>query len=117
MVTPPGRALDAESDQFGLGRAGSDGSLDTFDGMLGQQLQDADVLLGAGPGAEALFECLLQLGERRRQLPVAIGVGMVERRGAPPEGQGGVERLEDLLIAVITAAVAGYDLSLDTIST
>ena len=72
FVRPAGPALDAESNQFGLGRAGSDGPLDAFDGMLGQQLQDADVLPGAGSGAEALFECLPQLGERQRQLPVAI---------------------------------------------
>lgn len=44
--------------------------------MLGQQLQDGDVLPRAGVRAMPLFHTLPQMREVGRQLPVSIDVGI-----------------------------------------
>lgn len=57
-----------------------DSTLDRFDRVLGQQLQDANELACPGLGAVLALQVATQLGEHGGQLPVPIDVGMVERR-------------------------------------
>lgn len=58
---------------------GPDAAFDTLDGMMREQLQYTDVLTGAGTWSEAGFEVAAEVGERRRQLPVAVDRSQVER--------------------------------------
>ena len=94
----------------GAALAGLDGTLDLFDRMLGQQLQDANELPRPGLGAVLAFQVAAQFGEYGRQLPVPIDVGMVERRWPAAECGQVMQRVEDLLAVPIRTDMPGDDL-------
>ena len=52
---------------------------DTLDGVMREQLQDADVLTGAGAWSETSFQVAAEVSEHRRQLPVAVDGRQIER--------------------------------------
>lgn len=87
-----------------------DGTLDTRHGMLGQELQDADVLAGTGRGAVAPLEVAAQLAEHGRQLPVAIDVGMVQRGRLAAQRHQIVQRIQHLHAVGVAARVLSDDL-------
>ena len=72
--------------------------------VLGQQLQHADVLPRPGRRAVPLLQRLPQLRERLGQLPVAQHRGVVQRRRPAAQRRQVVQRVEDLLVAAVTAA-------------
>jgi hypothetical protein len=88
-----------------------DGALHALDGMLGQQLQDADVLPRAGRGTMLFFQGLPQVAEHRRQLPVLVNVGVVQRRRLARQRHQVMQRVEHLHALGVTPGVAGDDLA------
>jgi len=80
--------------------------------MLGQQLQDANVLTCPGHGTVLLFQGLAQLREHRRQLPMFVDFGVVQRRRLAPQRHQIVQRIEHLHPLGIRTHVAGDDLTL-----
>lgn len=91
--------------------AADDGLLHSLDGMIRQELQNADVVAGARARAMLLFQGAAQLGKHRRQLPVAVNVGVVQRRRFARERHQVVQRIQHLLIVPVRAAVLGDDLA------
>jgi hypothetical protein len=79
--------------------------------MLGQQLQDANVVAGADRGPVLPFQGRTQLGEDRRQLPVLVDIGVIQRRRLAPQQHQVMQRLEDLLAAAIRTRVPGDHLA------
>jgi hypothetical protein len=95
----------------GAAVAQEDRSLDARHRMLGQELQDADVLPRAGRGAAPLFQIGTQLREHRRQLPVLVHIGMIERRRLAAQHRQIMQRIEDLHAVLVAARMARDDLS------
>lgn len=87
--------------------AGLDRLLNPSQRMLGQQLQHADELPGAGQRAVACFKTLAQLGKRRRQTPVAINVGVIEIGWLHSQRGQVVQRIQHLLALAIGPLVLG----------
>jgi hypothetical protein len=88
-----------------------DSPLHRRDGMVGQQLQDAGVVLEAPAGAVLPLQGRAQLLEQRGQLPAAEDVGMVQRCRSALQRAQVVLRVEDLLMPVVTARVRGNHLA------
>jgi hypothetical protein len=78
-----------------------EGSHHARHGMLGQELQNADVLAGTDLRCQPVLQALAHLGEERRQLPISENIGMVQRRR--PSSQTGqvVQRLQDLFVLTV----------------
>lgn len=89
--------------------AADDRAVHTLQRMLGQQLQDANVLTRPGQGAVLFLQRLPQLRERGRQLPVFVDVGVIQSRRLPPEGHQVVQRIEHLHAARVRAPMARDD--------
>jgi len=86
-----------------------DGLLHAFDGMRGQKLQHANIVAGTGAHTMLVLQRATQLAEYRRQLPVAVDVGVVQRRRLAPQRHQVMQRIEDLLaVAVGTTMVGDY---------
>jgi len=88
-----------------------DGPLHALDGVLGQELQDADVL--PCPRADAVLSLQVgtQLAEYARQIPVTVQVGVIERGRLPLQRHQIVQRLQQLLALGVRAQVPGDDLA------
>jgi hypothetical protein len=87
------------------------GPLHLGDGMVLQQLQDADVVLDAAAGTVLPFQGCTQVAEESRQLPAAENVGVVQRRRPALEGRQIMLGIEDLLVLVVAARVRGDHLA------
>jgi uncharacterized Zn-binding protein involved in type VI secretion len=86
-----------------------DALLHTLRRMLRQELQDPDELAGACGRTVAFFQVGPEFGEDRRELPTAVYRGMVQGGRAPLETVQIVQRIENFLMALITAWVLGHD--------
>ena len=60
--------------------AGEDGAFDQVHRVLAEQLQHADELSGSSLWSEPAFEVAAEVGERGRELPVAVDRRVIERR-------------------------------------
>jgi hypothetical protein len=82
-VTAARQLLDGRSDGDGVGAAArlteADAAFDPLDGMMREQVQDADVLTGAAAWSEAGFQVAAEVSERNRQFPVAVDRSQIER--------------------------------------
>jgi hypothetical protein len=87
-----------------------DGALHARHGMFGQELQNADELPGAGRGTVLSFQTGSQLGEHRRQLPVAIDVGVVQGRRFAAQHHQIMQRIQHLHALFVTTWMTGDDL-------
>ena len=74
-----------------------------------QQLQDTDELTSPAGRPVTGFELLAELAEDRRQLPIAIDRGMVQRRRSTAQRHQVVDRVQDPFVALIAAFVTGDD--------
>jgi len=70
-------------------------------------LQHADVVPGADARPEARDEGRTQIGEHAREWPVAVDRRVIERGRPAFQRPQEVERVEDLLPALVTAKVGG----------
>lgn len=86
-----------------------DRPLDPTHRVFDQQLQDADELTRPAGRPMAVFELLAESVEDRRQLPIAIDRGMVQRRRSTPQRHQVVDRVQDPFVALIAAFVTGDD--------
>lgn len=108
VLRPPGDTLENRFDiETGFGAALLDDALHCLAGMLRQQLQHADVLLGAAATTVLSLQRLPQFIEHFRQLPAAKDVGVVQRRWPAVEAVHIVFRKQDLLVPAIGARVCG----------
>ena len=73
--------------------------------MVGQQLEDADILPSAGAQAEPLFEVAAQLGEGRRQVPIAVDRGVVQGGRFALQHHQEMQGIEYFFAAAIAARV------------
>lgn len=114
------RRPDADGESLGSGRDRGDrgiaagqaepnGLLDDLQREAGEELQDADVVAGTGAEAMMIFEMSAKLGERGRQLPVAVDRGMVQRRWLRLQNHQEVQRIEHPLVPFVTPSVGGDD--------
>ena len=78
---------------------------DPLDGMVGQQLEDADILPGAGAETEPLFEVAAQVGERWRQVPIAVDRGVVQGRRFALQNHQKMQGIEHFFAVAIAASV------------
>jgi hypothetical protein len=60
--------------------------LHALHGMLGQQLQDADVLPRSRRGTVTFLHGLPKLGELRGHLPIPVDLRVIQRRRATSQG-------------------------------
>lgn len=88
-----------------------DSLLDALHGVLGQKLQYPDEMAGAGTRAMLALQGPAQLREYRRQLPIAVDVGVVQRRRLARKRHQIVQRIEHLLIVIVRAPVPRDDLA------
>ncbi len=79
--------------------------------MLGEQLQHADVLAGAGTLSEPGFEVAAEIGERCRELPVAVDRSMVERGRLAFQNDQKMQRIEDFFAVTVAPLVRGNNLA------
>jgi hypothetical protein len=84
---------------------------DTLDGVMREQLQDTDVLTGAGARSEAGFQVAAEVRECRRQLPVTIDRSQVERSWFAFQNHQEMQRIEDFFATTVTPRVCGNDLA------
>ena len=112
-----GRLRPADTCQQGFhveaGRttAGLDRTLHFLQAMVGQHMQDADIVLDAPPRTVLTLQVATQLVEDRRQLPVPKDVGMVQRCRPALQRVQVMSRVEDLLVLAITTRVRRDHLS------
>ena len=92
--------------------AGLDDTLHLVEGMVVQQVQDADIVLDAMPGAMLTLQITTQLVEHGRQLPVPKNVGMVQGGRPALQRVQVMSRVEDLLMLAVTTRVCGDHLAL-----
>lgn len=108
-------AAHAQQDRFDVvarrATARLDHALHLVDGVLLQQLQDANVVLDAAAGAVLLLQGFAQVAEDGRQLPAAKDVGVIERRRPALQGAEVVLRIEDLLVLAVGARMRGDHLA------
>jgi hypothetical protein len=75
--------FDGRGDGDGIGAVlrltGADAAFDMLDGVIREQLQDADVLTAAAAWSETGFQVAAEVRECRRQLPVAVERSQIER--------------------------------------
>jgi hypothetical protein len=104
-------AADTQQQRFHVearrAAAGLDRTLHVIEAVVGQQVQDADIMLDATPGAVLTFQVAAQFVEDGRQLPVPQDVGMVQRRRPALQRVQVMPRLENLLMLAIAAGVRG----------
>lgn len=102
---------DRGEDVIGVDRrlltALDDGLFDHLHRVLGQQLQDSNVLPGSGRQSLPLLEVGPQLLEAGGQLPSVEHEGVVQRRRPATEDRQVVLRLDDPFAPSVTACVAG----------
>ena len=78
------------------------------DRMLGQQLQDPDVLTSPGGGAISSLEIFSQRGKIRRQFPVAKHRRMIQRRRATAQNRQVMLLLHDQLPPLVTTPMRSH---------
>jgi hypothetical protein len=88
-----------------------DGTLYLIEAMVGQQVQDADIMLDTTPGTVLAFQVAAQLVEDRRQLPVPKDVGMVHGGRPALQRVQVMTRVEDLLMLAIATRLRGDHLA------
>ncbi len=86
-----------------------DGAFHAFDGVVGERLQHADVLLGAGAETEPFLQGSTQRGERRGKRPVAVDRRVIERGRLAFQNSQEVQRIEHLLGAAVAPGVRRHD--------
>jgi hypothetical protein len=91
--------------------AGLDRTLHIVEAMVGQQVQDADIMLDTTPGTVLTFQVAAQFVEDRRQLPVPKDVGMVHGGRPALQRVQVMTRVEDLLMLAIATRVRGDHLA------
>jgi len=91
----------------GFGTVLNDRVLDHGHRVVGQQLQDTNVLPGPGDGAVTLLKVFPQALEAGRQRPTIKHRGMVQRRRTTPENGQIVTGLDDPFISCVAASVRG----------
>jgi hypothetical protein len=84
---------------------------DTLDGVMREQLQDADVLTGAGAWSKAGFQVAAEVGERCRQLPVTVDRSQIEGGRFALQNHQEMQRIEDFFTVAVTPQVCGNDLT------
>jgi hypothetical protein len=77
----PGGGGDGGGVEFATHEATRDDGREPLDGMVGEELQHADVVPRADARTESPDECRTQLGERGGQLPVAVHRRVIESGG------------------------------------
>ena len=97
--------------EAGGAAAAFDDALHLVDGMLVEQLQDADVVLGAACRSVLPLQGRAQFAEDGRQLPAAEDVGVVQRRRPALQRFQVVLRVEDLRVLGVGAGVRGDHLA------
>jgi hypothetical protein len=112
---PVAKAVDAERDRVGRGgfpggRA-EDGPLDPFLGVFAEQEQHADELPGTGERPVADLQGPSQLGEGRRQRPVAIDRGVIQARRLVGERGQVMQGIEHHRAALVRAGMSRHDLT------
>jgi len=80
-----------------------DGLLHALDRMLSQELQHADEMAGAGAWAMLVLQGATQFAEHRRQLPVAVDVGVIQCRRLARQRHQIVQGIEHLLVVPVGA--------------
>jgi hypothetical protein len=88
-----------------------DHALHPVDGVLLQQLQDANVVLDTAAGAVLLLQGFAQFAEHRRQLPAAKDVGVIQRRRPALQAAEVVLGIEDLLVPAVATRMRGDHLA------
>lgn len=111
LRTPPHALQNGLDVETGFGAALLDDALHGVDRVLRQQLQHADVLLGAAARTVLSLQRLPQFVEHLRQLPAAKDVGVVQRRRPAFEAVQIVLRKQDLLVPPVGARVRGNHLA------
>jgi hypothetical protein len=112
-----GRASAADAQQDGFDVIASrvaahfNRPLDVGDRMFVQQVQDANVVLGAAPGSVLFFQSGAEFAEQRRQLPAAKNVGMVQRGGTALQRVQVMTRIENLLVLAVGTWMGGDHLA------
>ena len=91
----------------GFPRGLDDGLLDHLYRVLGQQLQNPNVLPCSGGGTLAILEVGPQLIEARRQLPAGKHKGMIQHRRSATENRQIMTRLHDPFPSGVAAVVTG----------
>jgi hypothetical protein len=108
-------AADAQQDRLHVeaGRAATtlDRLLHRVEGMLVEQVQDADVVLHAAPRTVLPLQGDPEFVEDGRQMPASKHVGMVQCRRPASQGVQVMPRIEDLLVFVIRTRVRGNHLA------
>lgn len=109
------RAADTHQQGFhveaGRRAVSLDGTLYLIEAMVGQQMQDANIVLDATPGTVLAFQVAAQLVEDRRQLPVPKDVGMVHGGRPALQRVQVMTRVEHLLVLAIATRVRGDHLA------
>lgn len=88
-------------------QATGDRVLHMFDGVVGQQLQHADVMSRSQARSVLLFQRTPESVKDTRQLPVAIYRCVIESAGLTFQNHQEMERIEYLLPSLVTAEVGG----------
>jgi hypothetical protein len=88
-----------------------DHTLHLVDGVIVQQMQDANEMLDTPLRAMLLLQSVAQLAENGRQLPAAEDVGMIERRRPVLQRAQIMLRVEDLLVFPVGTGVRSDDLA------
>jgi hypothetical protein len=108
-------AADAQQDGFdvvaGFAAAHLNHPLHPVDGVVFQQLQDADEVLDAAVRAVLLLQSVAQFAKDRRQLPAAEDIGVIERRWLELQSFQIMLRIEDLLVFPVGTRVRRDDLA------
>jgi hypothetical protein len=82
--------------------------LDSLDRMLGQQLQDPDVLPRSGSGTIPGLELFAQRSKDRRQFPAAKHRRMIQRRRPPAQNRQIMLFLHDQLAPFVTTPMGSH---------
>ena len=109
---PFGQTLRGLNDHIGMQRGFPPAPLyrllHSGDRMLGQQLQDPDVLTSTGGGAIPGLEIFSQRGKNRRQFPVAKHRRMIQRRRTTAQNRQIMLLLNDQLPPLVTAPMRSH---------
>ena len=88
-----------------------DGLLHALDRMRGQKLQHADEMAGAGAWAMLVLQGATQFAEHRRQLPVAVDVGVIQCCRLARQRHQIVQGIEHLLVVRVRAPMVSNHLA------
>ena len=115
-VGPLGGAFDTANDRAGVRSLGATQSLDrlqhALQRMACQQLQNADIVAHASAVPLPLFQPLPQGLERARKLPIPKDIRVVQRRRPPLQRRQIMQRIENMIVTVITTTVRCHHRSL-----